>query len=100
MNANDLPADFSARIDSTTGCWLWTGGIDSYGYGRIYGYGAPILAHRCVYEILVGPIPDRLTLDHLCRIKRCVNPDHLEPVSLAVNIRRAAAARRAAKEAA
>lgn len=81
----------SARIDPLTrytegagGCWLWTGPLDAQSYGR---HGAP-LAHRVVYELLVGPIPKGLTLDHLCRVRSCVNPDHLEPVTHAENVRR------------
>jgi len=69
---------------SPSGCWLWTGPVDSRGYGR---HGAP-LAHRLVYEILIGPIPNDMELDHLCRIPRCVNPSHLEPVTHAENVRR------------
>lgn len=65
-------------------CWEWTGQKDS-GYGRYSGRPA----HRVTYEVLVGPIPDGLTLDHLCRNKGCVNPDHLEPVTSSENTRRA-----------
>jgi len=67
-----------------SGCWLWTGPVDSNGYGR---HGAP-LAHRLMYTAMVGPIPNNMELDHLCRIPRCVNPAHLEPVTHAENIRR------------
>lgn len=48
-----------------------------------YGY-----AHRIAYELVVGPIPEGLTLDHLCRVRRCVNPEHLEPVTMGENLRR------------
>lgn len=70
---------------SETGCWLWTGGVSAKNYGqisssRIKSAGTRI-AHRFAYELLVGPIPEGLTLDHLCRVRICVNPDHLEPVS-------------------
>lgn len=70
------------------GCWLWNGAVQSRGYGSVGDGGRTHLAHRWVYERLVGPIPDGLTIDHLCRVKRCVNPDHLEPVTAAVNLRR------------
>lgn len=66
------------------GCWLWTGSLNAAGYGK---HGKKV-AHRVVYELLVGPIPPGLQMDHLCRVRRCVNPDHLEPVTQQVNIER------------
>lgn len=68
-------------------CWLWTAWLDRQGYGHIAVEDLPLsrLAHRAVYELLRGPIPNGLTLDHLCRVRRCVNPDHLEPVTLLEN---------------
>ncbi len=74
---------------SEGGCWLWTGSRDAAGYGRI----GQRLAHREIYTALVGPIPEGLHIDHLCRTPRCVNPEHLEAVTQAENNRRAAAAR-------
>lgn len=77
----------STRIDKTSspaGCWLWTGHINGSGYGTMGGRSV----HRLVYIELVGPIPDGLQLDHLCRIRNCVNPAHLEPVTAAENVRR------------
>lgn len=64
-------------------CWLWTGTIDDGGYGMIAGEGGRnyLRAHRVMYEILVGPIPKGMQLDHLCRVRNCVNPAHLEPVT-------------------
>jgi hypothetical protein len=73
------------EIDAN-GCWLWTGYIDADGYGKWRRPGRG--AHLVVWEDLRGPIPDGLELDHLCRVTRCVNPDHLEPVTRAENIRR------------
>jgi hypothetical protein len=73
------------------GCWTWTGAKASHGYGNT----ARTTAHREVWELLIGPIPDGLTLDHLCRNPLCVNPDHLEPVTCAENLRRARLARSA-----
>lgn len=75
--------------DPATGCWNWTAYIDAGGYGRSNMPGLPELAHRASYEAFVGPIPNGLTLDHLCQNTRCVNPDHLEPVTNAENVRRA-----------
>lgn len=83
---------FAAKIDRSAGadaCWPWLGYRDRYGYGhtstttRRGG-----LAHRLVYEELVGAIPNGLVLDHLCRNPSCVNPAHLEPVTFAENRRR------------
>jgi hypothetical protein len=71
-----------------SGCWLWGGGWDSgNGYGKVWWCRAA-MAHRVVYEVLVGPIPEGLVLDHGCRTRPCCNPDHLEPVTVAVNTNR------------
>lgn len=73
-----------AKVDRTGGvaaCWLWLGGLNQ---GR-YGLNSP---HRRAYEVLVGPIPTGLTIDHLCFEPRCCNPGHMEPVTLAENLRR------------
>lgn len=68
-------------------CWEWPGSKVS-GYGTINADGETQRAHRVVYEAVVGPIPDGLVLDHLCRNRCCVNPAHLEPVSFAENVLR------------
>lgn len=78
---------------TATGCWRWLGHCLSSGYGRVGARG--ILAHRLAYEELVGPIPDGLEIDHLCRNRGCVNPAHLEPVTHVENLRRAHLARKA-----
>lgn len=70
------------------GCWLWNGGVASNGYTYYYVSGIKTGAHRFSYQMNVGPIPDGLTLDHLCRVRHCVNPEHLEAVTLRVNILR------------
>lgn len=85
-----LPARVGAKIDFTGPCWLWTAGKSGNGYGRIR-WGAQhkeTPAHRVVYEILIGPIPQGMDLDHLCRTPACVNPEHLEPVTHRVNMLR------------
>jgi hypothetical protein len=95
---------FWTKVDKTEDCWHWTAG-KSHGYGRFgskrYGCrkGQTTMAHRIAYELLVGPIPEGMTLDHLCRDRGCCNPDHLEPVTLRENILRGGgfAAQHAAK---
>ncbi len=75
------------EICEDTGCWDWIAACESRGYGHFYA-GRYWCAHRVSYELFVGPIPIGLTLDHLCRNRRCVNPEHLEPVSHRENILR------------
>jgi len=70
------------------GCWLWTRSVSTGGYGRFPLDGRTQSAHRVAYEMLVGPIPEGLQLDHLCRNPRCVHPDHLEPVTCRENLLR------------
>lgn|GEM_PF-2089545 len=71
-----------------TGCWEFRGGLGGSGYARIYVDGIVVPGHRYFYQVLVGGIPDGLQLDHLCRVPKCVNPRHLEPVTSAENTRR------------
>ena len=73
-----------------SGCWEWQGRLDRYGYGRFSFSKIDRRAHRISYEEFVGPIPEGLVLDHLCRNRRCINPEHLEPVTNAENMRRSA----------
>ena len=92
---------FWKKVEKTDTCWLWTGTKRSDGYGRFFRTGAKLSTpvHRYAYELLVGTIPDGLTIDHVyaygCRNRHCVNPNHLEPVTRAVNTHRAAEVRRA-----
>lgn len=80
--------------DHPSGCWMWNGCFSKYGYGRftlgskLDGSFHEVAAHRFSYEEEFGPVPDGLVLDHLCREKACVNPMHLEAVSMAENTRR------------
>jgi len=69
-------------------CWLWTGTIMPNGYGLCGWQYKRYLAHRLIYEHLIGAIPKGLEIDHLCRTRHCVNPAHLEPVTHAENMRR------------
>lgn len=85
----ELPGRFKSRVQQRPdGCWEWLGHIDRAGYGGYKSGGHYWMAHRFAYETLVGPIPEGLEIDHLCRVRACVNPDHLEPVTHTVNIRR------------
>ena len=101
-NYTALPDDpallqsFAARLwnrvsKESNGCWEWQGSL-IHGYGQIEFRGKfgrrNIKAHRAAFELIRGPIPHGLHLDHLCRNPKCVNPDHLEPVTSAENTRR------------
>lgn len=85
-----LPPRFGPKIavNTQSGCWEWVAYVDPRGYGRLSWHNRPGYGHRAVYELLVGPIPAGLTLDHLCRVRRCVNPAHLEPVTNRENLAR------------
>lgn len=77
---------FWVKVEKTDGCWNWTGATQAGGYGRFSGEDRkPVLVHRWSYKALVGPIPEGMTLDHLCKNTRCVNPEHLEVVSREAN---------------
>jgi hypothetical protein len=67
------------------GCWIWTGTINKGGYGQFRVGRSAAMAHRVSYQLKIGPVPDGLQLDHLCRVRACVNPDHLEPVTPQLN---------------
>lgn len=89
MNRRDVLDRFWEKVEKSDGCWLWLGAKNKLGYGS---FGAGSLgsnaAHRFAYEALVGPIPEGLELDHLCRNPSCVNPSHLDPVTHHENILR------------
>lgn len=80
---------YLSKIKINRGCWEWTGSINNKGYGEVSINRKKQRAHRVIYELLVGKIPDGLEIDHLCRNRNCVNPKHLEPVTRLENIRRA-----------
>jgi hypothetical protein len=87
-----LPSKFWDRVALTdTGCWIWKGQIVASGYGHVYWEGKTRRVHRVTYEVLRAPIPQGLQIDHLCRVRACVNPDHLEAVTAYENTRRSSA---------
>lgn len=78
----------NVEVDGSTGCWLWTAKLNRDGYGHFRLDGRRPGAHRVAYELFVGAIPEGLEIDHLCRVRHCVNPAHLEPVTHGVNVAR------------
>lgn len=87
------PRSVLYRVDPEFGCWIWQGACSWNGYARVKRDGKLVWAHRWYYEQLKGPIPEGKDLDHLCRNTKCVNPEHLEPVTKAENQRRGDAVR-------
>jgi HNH endonuclease len=84
---------FWSKVDFRGDCWEWTAALSGHGYGNFYvGGGAanPIYtkAHRMAWTLLIGPLDPDQHIDHRCRNRRCVNPDHLEPVAAGINVRR------------
>lgn len=71
-----------------TQCWLYAGAKDSKGYGHFWSNNTYYKAYRVMYEAYKGQIPKELELDHLCRVPDCINPEHLEAVTHAENVRR------------
>ena len=94
MLLNDtLPDRFWNKVRKTDTCWLWTAGCNGAGYPKFQEIlggvsGAHQYAHRLVYTAFKGSIPNGLEIDHLCRVRHCVNPDHLEAVDHRTNILR------------
>lgn len=76
-----LEERFWAKVEKSDGCWLWVGAKTASGYGIVWMDRGVRYAHRVAWETQVGPIPSGLQVDHLCRVRACVNPAHLEPVT-------------------
>ncbi len=76
---------FWSKVNKTESCWLWTASKSDNGYGKFDIDGRRLMAHRVAYMFEVGPIPDGFQIDHLCRVRDCVRPDHLEAVTQYVN---------------
>jgi HNH endonuclease len=84
----DVQDRFWSKVDRYTECWLWTGTKTPEGYGQFWDGERAVMAHRYAYELLVGSIPESMELDHLCRVRDCVWPGHLEPVTSRENVHR------------
>lgn len=89
LGASDFRRFISKVEASPGGCWTWAASVKPAGYGQFRHRRATCYAHRVSYEHFVGPIPDGLEIDHLCRNRLCVNPLHLEPVTRRENTLRA-----------
>ena len=87
QRASDL-SRLLAKVNKTETCWLYTGYINAKGYGWFWLEGRNLTAHRAAYLLMVGPIPNGAVIDHLCRVRHCVNPDHLEAVTSGTNVLR------------
>lgn len=84
---SDLPRNFANKVRESS-CIVWVGATNTVGYGVVQIDGERHLAHRVAYEAAYGPIPQGLVIDHLCRVRNCVKPEHLEAVTTAENLRR------------
>lgn len=80
--------NFWQRVNMLGDCWVWLGPTDQNGYGQLTRNGRIKKAHRYAYEQSIGEIPAGLSLDHLCRVRECVRPSHLEPVTTRENVLR------------
>lgn len=92
--ASSIKERLISLINKNLDCWEWSGSISNQGYGRLT-VGSRTdktrrtrSAHRVSYETFVGKIPKGLVIDHLCKNRKCINPSHLEPVTIQENIKR------------
>lgn len=94
MKGTPLERTLDKVETDANGCWLFRGAINDMGYGVLNVGGRNVRTHRITYEGLVGSIPEGLDIDHLCRVRGCCNPEHLEPVTRSENLRRGWAVRK------
>lgn len=87
-SVSGLPDRYWAKVTKTDDCWLWDASLNNYGYGQFFFDGKARKAHRLSYEWAYGPIPEGLEIDHLCKVRHCVRPEHLEAVSHQTNLLR------------
>lgn len=87
FDSSEIILNFIARMKVDGSCWIWTGAKDRYGYGKC-GLLNQWTAHRVSFILFVGPIPNDKQIDHLCRNRMCVNPNHMELVTLKENVLR------------
>lgn len=83
-----IPERFLNKVEKTNKCWLWKAMKDKNGYGIFWERGKHVFAHRYIFKILNESLEDALTIDHLCRVHSCVNPAHLEAVTIGQNVLR------------
>lgn len=88
VNLENIHDRLDRKIDKTGSCWVWTGAKQSVGYGVVVIAGRLELVHRVAYLLAHGEIPIGKELDHLCSVRACVNPDHLEAVDRSTNVKR------------
>jgi hypothetical protein len=83
-----VPDSLCRFVVNSRGCWVWTGNVNSAGYGTVRIHGKTLFVHRVMFRLLGGHIPAGWTIDHLCRNKLCINPRHLEACTQRVNVLR------------
>jgi len=92
MNATNGPAPIAERLERLSmpepmsGCTLWVGGDNGLGYGVVWHKGGMRRAHRVAWELEHGPVPEGLVLDHICRVRSCINPTHLRAITFRENV--------------